>query len=59
MVFVINLLAGLLTVPIVLLTCGLGLLAVGPFLALLKVVIYLSVTGQRTAGETPGGQQYA
>ncbi|NQT16204.1 MAG: DUF975 family protein [Planctomycetes bacterium] len=51
MVFLINLLAGLITMPIIIFTCGLGLLAAGPFLALLKVVVYMGVTGQRTVGE--------
>ncbi len=45
----INLLAGLLTIAVAVLTCCMGLLVVGPFFALLHVVTYLAVTGQATA----------
>ena len=34
-------------------TCGLGLLAAAPFLALLNAVIYLAMTGQPTADRIP------
>ncbi len=44
----INLLGLLLVVAVALLTCCVGLLAVGPFYALLHVVTYLAVTGQPT-----------
>lgn len=55
-VFLVNLVTGIIGLLLVILTCGLGLFAVGPYLALLRVVIYLAVTGQRTAQPTPAGQ---
>jgi phage FluMu protein Com len=45
----INLAAGSLGALAAILTCGLGLLVVAPYLALMHAVIYLTVTGQRTA----------
>jgi uncharacterized membrane protein len=47
--FVIWLVSGTGGVMITLLTCGLGLFVVWPFLALLYPVIYLTMTGQPTA----------
>ena len=44
----VNLLAVILAVFIVLSTCGLGLLVVGPFFVVLHVVTYPVVTGQQT-----------
>jgi len=41
---------------LVICTCGLGMFAVGPYIALLKVAIYLAVTGQRTAEPMPAGR---
>jgi uncharacterized membrane protein len=35
--------------------CGLGLLVAGPFFMLMKPVIYLTITGQPTANQTPFG----
>ena len=49
--FAINIVASLLGVLVILCTCGFGVLAVGPFLALLYAVIYLAVTGQPTADQ--------
>jgi len=55
-VFLINLVTGIVGLLLVIFTCGLGMFAVGPYLALLRVVIYLSVTGQRTAQPMPAAQ---
>jgi hypothetical protein len=51
--FLIALVVGGLTALILLLTCGLGLVFVSPYYALLMAVIYLSATGQWRA-ELPG-----
>lgn len=51
--FVLGLLSGLLGVVVILLTCGVGLLAVAPFMALLGAVTYLIMTGQPTADQLP------
>jgi phage FluMu protein Com len=50
-VLAIYLVCGIASVPIVLLTCGLGLLAVVPFWMLLIPVMYLAATGQPTADQ--------
>ncbi len=49
--FLILLVFGLASVALVLLTCGLGILVVGPYGSLLIPVIYLAITGQRTADQ--------
>ncbi len=49
--FAINLVATLLGMLVILCTCGLGALAVVPFLALLYAVVYLAITGQPTADQ--------
>ena len=49
--FLIGLVAGVVGIVVVLLTCGIGLLVVGPFMALLTPVIYLAITGQPTADQ--------
>ncbi|MGD0901188.1 MAG: hypothetical protein ABR915_25445 [Thermoguttaceae bacterium] len=50
-IFLIQVLAGIGGMVAILLTCGLGLIVVYPFLLLLPAVIYLSITGQPTAAE--------
>lgn len=50
LVWLLSSLAGAL---LILLTCGLGLLAVAPFLALMYAMIYLIVTHQPTVGQNP------
>ena len=57
--FAIGLVAGGLGLLLGIVTCGVGFLAVIPFLALLNVVVYLTLTGQPTAermylGQTTG-----
>ena len=54
--FAIMLVVGGLTALIVLLTCGLALILVSPYYALLMAVIYLSATGQWRA-ELPGSSE--
>ncbi|MBN2476988.1 MAG: Com family DNA-binding transcriptional regulator [Pirellulales bacterium] len=49
--FLIGLVSGLGGLVVVVFTCGLGLLVVGPFLTLLSPVIYLAMTGQPTADQ--------
>jgi uncharacterized membrane protein len=49
--FLVNLVVAVVGIPLVLLTCGLGLLAVAPFVALIRPVFYLMVTGQSTADQ--------
>jgi phage FluMu protein Com len=49
MLFIIQLVAGVLGSVLTLLTCGLGLFFVPPFLAMMQAVIYLTITGQPTA----------
>jgi hypothetical protein len=39
------------SIPIVLLTCGLGALAVGPFWSLLTPIMFLASSGQPTADQ--------
>ena len=51
--FVLGLLAGLLGLVVTLLTCGVGLLFVAPFMTLLGAVTYLAMTGQPTADQLP------
>ncbi len=51
MLFAIGLVAGLVGLVIAVCTCGIGLLVVVPYLALLNPVIYLAITGQRTADQ--------
>ncbi len=46
MLFAIYLVGGLVGMVLVLITCGLGLFVVGPYLALMPIVIYLTITGQ-------------
>jgi uncharacterized membrane protein len=46
--FTIGLAAALVAILAVLLTCGLGIVVVGPCLTLLGPVVYLTLTGQRT-----------
>lgn len=66
-VFAIGLVAGMIGLMLVLLTCGLGALAVMPYMMILSIVIYFGVTGQPTmlddyatspehAGGSPFGQ---
>ncbi|MEY4179381.1 MAG: hypothetical protein RLY70_2955 [Planctomycetota bacterium] len=45
-VFVAGLIGGLIALPFVICTCGLGLLAMGPAYTLFQVLIYLLATGQ-------------
>ncbi len=47
--FVVHLLAGLLSIALTLLTCGLGIFVVGPCYALGMAVIYLTLSGEPTA----------
>jgi len=49
--FVIGLLAAFGGLAVIILTCGLGLFVVAPFLALMYPVIYLMITGQPTADQ--------
>lgn len=58
-IFLIGMVAGLVGAVLVLMTCGLGLLAVAPYMALLYPVIYLAITGQRTADQMLPGQAIA
>jgi hypothetical protein len=46
--FAIYVVAGLGSMVVVVLTCGLGVLLVAPYMGVLTAVIYLGVTGQRT-----------
>jgi hypothetical protein len=55
MILVISLVASMVGGLLCLVTCFLGLLAVAPFLALLYPVIYLAMTGQRTADQMLSG----
>ena len=55
-VFAIGLVGGVVSVLITLFTCGIGLLFVLPFMMLIPAVIYLRVTGQKTAVD--GGAGY-
>ncbi len=48
LMWLVFLLAGL---ALIVLTCGLGLVVVGPYGSLLIAVIYLAITGQRTADQ--------
>lgn len=48
MIFAIRTVTGLAGGMVILLTCFTGILAVGPFLALLPAVMYLAMTGQAT-----------
>jgi phage FluMu protein Com len=49
--FLIWLVSGLVGMLLILVTCGLGLLVVAPYCALLHPVVYLAITGQRTADQ--------
>ncbi len=49
--FAINLVASLLGTLVIVCTCGLGALAVAPFLTLLYAITYLAITGQPTADQ--------
>jgi len=49
--FLIWLVSGVVGGLLVVFTCGLGLLAVAPFLVLMAPVIYLAITGQPTADQ--------
>jgi len=51
MLFLIGLVAAVLGSLIVVMTCGVGFLAVRPFMTLLAPVIYLAITGQPTADQ--------
>ena len=48
MLLAIYTVGGLVGMVLVLITCGLGLFVVGPYLALMSAVIYLTITGQPT-----------
>ena len=50
-VFAIGIVAGFVGLLFVLITCGLGYLAVGPYMMILSIVIYLGVTGQPTMAD--------
>ena len=50
-VLVIWIVAGVLAYLFALVTCGLGLFAATPYLLLLKIVIYLSASGQPTLAD--------
>ena len=52
--FAVYLLAGLGGAAIIVLTCCIGIFLVGPYLALLSVVVYLVATGQATARQAYG-----
>jgi phage FluMu protein Com len=54
MLFVVWLLASLVGGAVAMITCGIGYLAVIPFIMLLSAVIYLRITGQATAGAPAG-----
>jgi len=54
-VFLLNFLVGICGMLLAVVTCLVGLFAVVPFVALLKVIIYLAVTGQPTAQAIRGG----
>jgi phage FluMu protein Com len=56
MLFVIRFVAGLVGGLITILTCCLGGLVVGPYLALMNAVIYYTLIGQRTAEQRPYGE---
>jgi len=49
--FLIGLIGVVAGLALVVVTCGLGLLAVGPFFSLLAAVTYLAITGQPTADQ--------
>lgn len=53
--FLINLVVGALGVLAVILTCGLGLLIVTPYVAMMQAVIYLTIIGQPTAEQRQRG----
>jgi len=66
-VFALFLVTGIIGLLLALITCGLGYFAVGPYVMILSIVIYLGVTGQPTmadrymmppeqSGGTPFGQ---
>ncbi len=50
--FSIYMVSGLLGILLIICTCGVGALAVGPYLSLLPAVIYLRMTGQPMASAT-------
>jgi len=56
---VIGLVVGILGTVFAVFTCGLGIIAVIPFGALLSTVIYLMMTGQRTADQLRAGSPMA
>jgi phage FluMu protein Com len=53
--FLINLVAGTLGTLLVLVTCGIGLVLVTPYMAMLNAVVYLTVTSQPTAEQMQSG----
>ena len=53
--FLISLVGSVISFVIILLTCGVGILAVAPFMTLLAPVIYLGVSGQPTADQIAYG----
>jgi uncharacterized membrane protein len=55
-IFGIWMVAGLVGAVLIVCTCGLGLLAVAPYWALLYPIIYLALTGQRTADQFMPGR---
>jgi len=51
----ISLVGGLAGMALIIVTCGLGILAVAPFFSLMAPVIYLTITGQPTADQLQAG----
>ena len=53
--FLIGLVSGVLGALLMLMTCGLGMLVVAPYLTMMQAVIYLTITNQPTAEQMQAG----
>jgi uncharacterized membrane protein len=53
--FLIGLVSGVLGALLMLMTCGLGMLVVAPYLTMMQAVIYLTITNQPMADQMQAG----